>query len=117
MTVLAERPGCVWDGWEGQDRGPLDSATCSLPVPQAPLENGLSILAFPFSGGAAARWGVLHFRVRERMAPLSLSSHDSHVQKGGHCFTCIACGMASVISPETQARDLTSSLCPGSSRF
>ena len=72
MTMLAERPGRVWDGWEGQDSCCLDSATWSLPMPQAPLENGLSILAFPFSGGGGAageRRGsggeVLHFRERE----------------------------------------------------
>ena len=82
--MLAERPGRVWDGWEGQDSCCLDSATWSLPMPQAPLENGLSILAFPFSGGGGAAGRSCISGKEKGMEPLSLSLHDSHVRKGGH---------------------------------
>ena len=118
MTMLAKRPGRVWDGWEGQDSCCLDSATWSLPVPQAPLENGLSILAFPFSGGGGAageRRGGPAFqgKRREWSLCLYLCMTVTSGRVDTECFTRIACGVASVISPETQARDLTSSLCLG----
>ena len=77
----------VWDGWQGQDRCSLDSATWSLPMPQAPLENGLSILAFPFSGSGGSGGRSCISGKEKGMEPLSLSSHDSHIRKGGHCVS------------------------------
>ena len=124
--MLAERPGRVWDGWEGQDSCCLDSATWSLPMPQAPLENGLSILAFPFSGGGGAagrsclttglpRKSILCPVLTQLLVPLLLqfSFPDTPVTK----LQPHPHGLSSPLSPLPElVRALASILRPSSSR-